>query len=95
LRLVGAVLNRLAPEKRDNDDLLQEVFLRVWYSIKALRDPLAFRAWLNQIATNCFYTELRQRPDPTLVYIDCPLSTEDGNDNAFTQIPDPSPYPMN
>jgi RNA polymerase sigma-70 factor, ECF subfamily len=93
LRLVAAVLKRLAPERRDNDDLMQEVFMRVWNSIKALRNPLAFRSWLNQIATNCFYTELRQRPDVTLVYIDCPLSTESGNENAFTQIRDPAALP--
>lgn len=93
LYLVVSILRHLAPELSDTDDLMQEVFIRVWHSINGLRNPLAFRAWLKQIVSNCFFDELRQRPKTPLVYIDSPLTTEESHNSAFTQIRDPSAQP--
>ena len=93
LCLVGCILRHLAPELNDTDDLMQEVFIRVWNSIHGLRDPLAFRAWLNQIVSNCFFDELRRRTKRPLLYIDCPLNTEEGHNSAFTQIRDHGAQP--
>lgn len=93
LNLVVCILRHLAPELNDTDDLMQEVFIRVWNSIKNLRNPLAFRAWLNQIVSNCFFDELRHRPKRPLVYIDSPLTTEESHNSAFTQIRDPAAQP--
>ena len=88
-----SVLHRLAPELRNTDDLVQEIFLRVWHSISHLRNPLAFRGWLKQIVTNCFFDELRRRPKRSLVYNDCPLTSEESQNNAFTQVRDPAAQP--
>jgi RNA polymerase sigma-70 factor (ECF subfamily) len=93
LGLVHSMLHRLAPGRTDHDDLTQEVFLRVWLSIKTLREPAAFRGWLNRIVSNSFYNEFRRKPDKTLVYLDCPLSNDSGSENSFTQIADPASRP--
>src|SRR3990167_5728014 len=59
-RTVYALLYRLAPDWSDTSDLAQEVFIRMWRSIRNLRNPAAFRSWLSQIVTNLFYDELRK-----------------------------------
>jgi RNA polymerase sigma-70 factor (ECF subfamily) len=44
----------------DVDDLAQEVFLRAWRQLHALRDPLAFGGWLRQIALHQSADHLRR-----------------------------------
>jgi RNA polymerase sigma factor (sigma-70 family) len=93
LRLVGSVLYRLAPEQRDTDDLLQEIFLKVWNSIGNLRNPLVFRSWLHQVITNCFYDDLRRRSRRTFISLDCPIESDEGIHDVFRQIADSAPQP--
>ncbi len=52
-------LHQLAPEWNTVPDLCQEVFIRAWHRLPGLRDPRALRSWLNHIATNLFFDELR------------------------------------
>lgn len=42
------------------DDLAQQVFLKVWVSIRALRKPSAFEAWLKRLAINTWLQHLRK-----------------------------------
>jgi RNA polymerase sigma-70 factor, ECF subfamily len=44
-------LVRLLGGRANADDILQEVFLRVWRSLGWLREPALFRAWAYRIAT--------------------------------------------
>ena len=55
------VLYHLAPDWQDRADLAQEVWIRVYRSLKGLNDPRRFQGWLSRIATNLFYDELRKR----------------------------------
>lgn len=55
------LLYHLAPDWQDRADLAQEVWIRVFRSIKNLNDPRRFQGWLGRIATNLFYDELRKR----------------------------------
>jgi len=58
-RMVHAVLlSRVLPA--DVDDLAQEVFLRAWRELPALRDPLAFGGWLRRIALHQSADHLRR-----------------------------------
>jgi RNA polymerase sigma-70 factor (ECF subfamily) len=58
-RMVHAVLMSRVPSG-DVDDLAQEVFLRAWRQLHALRDPLAFGGWLRQIALHQSADHLRR-----------------------------------
>jgi RNA polymerase sigma-70 factor (ECF subfamily) len=92
-RVVYSLLFQLAPDFRDTSDLAQEVFIRVWRSIGTLRNPHAFRSWLNQMVTNLFYDELRKRPKSTIISIDEPIKAEDGEEGATRDIADHSAMP--
>jgi RNA polymerase sigma-70 factor (ECF subfamily) len=42
------------------DDLAQQVFLKVWLSIRMLRQPKAFNTWLKRLAINVWLQHLRK-----------------------------------
>ncbi|MGK7907737.1 MAG: sigma-70 family RNA polymerase sigma factor [Synechococcus sp.] len=58
---VDRILYHLAPDWNDRHDLAQEVWLRAFRNLRRLKDPAKFKGWLNRIATNLFYDELRKR----------------------------------
>lgn len=58
--LVYSFLYRLAPNWNDIDDLAQEVFVRVFHSIKKLKDRTQFKGWLYRIAVRVFIDEQRR-----------------------------------
>ena len=75
------VLHRLAPDlAQSHEDYVQEVFVRVWKNIDTLRNPRAFKTWLNRLIANLFYDELRKRPKSIVISIDEPL--KDGDDDG-------------
>jgi RNA polymerase sigma-70 factor (ECF subfamily) len=92
-RTVYGHLYKLAPDWNDTADLTQEVFIRIWRSLPALRDPRAFRRWLNQLITNLFYDELRKRPKGATISIDESLKSDESEENTTRDIPDQSAMP--
>lgn len=93
-RTVYGSLYQLAPDWHDTSDLAQEVFIRIWRSIGSLRNPHAFRSWLNQLITNLFYDELRKRPKNATVSIDESFKSDEGDENNCTRdIADHSSMP--
>lgn len=42
------------------DDLAQQVFFKMWLSIRTLRKPAAFNAWLKRLAVNLWLQHLRK-----------------------------------
>jgi len=79
-RYVHGLMYQLAPDwKSSREDLVQEVFIRVWRSIHTLRNPGSFKGWLNQLITNLFYDALRKRSRVSTISLDEPLGEdEDG-----------------
>ena len=60
-RLVhGILLSRVPPV--DAEDLLQDVFLRAWRQMHALREAAAFGGWLAAMARHRAVDHLRARP---------------------------------
>lgn len=59
--LVYNFLYRLAPGWDDVDDLAQEVFVKVYHSIKTLKDRTQFKNWLHRIAVSVYVDEQRRR----------------------------------
>lgn len=93
-RPIYNLLYQLAPDWNNTSDLAQEVFIRAWRSIHNLRNPRAFRSWLNQIATNLFYDELRKRPKQmNIVSMDEGFESDDGDDGPTRDIADTSALP--
>jgi RNA polymerase sigma-70 factor (ECF subfamily) len=92
-RNVYGLLYKLAPDWPDSSDMAQEVFIRIWRSIATLRNPHAFRSWLNQLVTNLFYDELRKRPKHATISIDESLKSDDSEDNQTRDIADHSALP--
>ena len=48
--LVDRVLRRILGDTADHDDRVQETFLEVLRTVRALRDPESFKAWVTTIA---------------------------------------------
>ena len=57
---VYAVFSHLTDKKDDVSDLTQEGLLKMARSIKQLKNPDNFRAWLNKIITGTFYDYTRR-----------------------------------
>jgi RNA polymerase sigma factor (sigma-70 family) len=51
----------LCRHQNERDDLAQQVFLTVWRSIRSLRSPLAFDAWLRRIMVTTWQEALRRK----------------------------------
>ena len=59
--MVRAILRRILGPDSEVNDLVQDVFLRLFKRIATLRDPQAFRAFVMLIATHAAISELRRR----------------------------------
>jgi RNA polymerase sigma-70 factor (ECF subfamily) len=63
-RILGTVF-RLIGRQEDVEDVGQEVFLRLYYSLDQLRTPEVFEPWLHRLTVNAAYDYLRkQRRQP-------------------------------
>jgi RNA polymerase sigma factor (sigma-70 family) len=63
-RKQGAIRNLLRQLSRDPalaDDLAQLAFVQAWRSIRSLKSPSAFGAWLRKLAVNCWLQQVRVR----------------------------------
>lgn len=60
------------------DDLLQEVWFRVFQALGTLRDVGAFPQWIDTIARMHAYQELRRRPERSLPFSSRHHTSEDG-----------------
>ena len=61
------LLRRLSRDEALADDLAQQAFVQAWKSIRQLKSPAAFGAWLRQLAVNCWLQQLRlKKPEVEL-----------------------------
>ena len=59
-RILGTIA-RLIGRPEDVEDVGQEVFLRLFYSLEQLRTPEVFEPWLYRLTVNAAYDYLRRR----------------------------------
>src|ERR1043165_7508854 len=52
---------RLIGRPEDEEDVAQEVFLRLYFSLDQLRAPEGFEAWLYRLTVNAAYDYLRKQ----------------------------------
>jgi len=89
-RIFGTI-GRLIGRTEDVEDVAQEVFLRLYYSLDQLRSPEVFEPWLYRLTVNAAYDHLRRQKrrserrmadlsDQQVVLADAAESTRRGND---------------
>ena len=59
-RILGTIA-RLIGRPEDVEDVAQEVFLRLYYSLDQLRTPEVFEPWLYRLTVNASYDHLRKQ----------------------------------
>src|SRR4051794_39899301 len=59
-RTLGTI-NRLIARSEDVEDVAQEVFLRLYFSLDQLRTPEVFEPWLYRLTVNAAYDYLRKQ----------------------------------
>ena len=59
-RILGTIA-RLIGRPEDVEDVAQEVFLRLYYSLDQLRTPEVFEPWLYRLTSNAAYDYLRKK----------------------------------
>src|ERR1051326_2065117 len=59
-RILGTIA-RLIGRPEDVEDVGQEVFLRLYYSLEQLRTPEVFEPWLYRLTVNAAYDYLRRQ----------------------------------
>lgn len=59
-RILGTI-SRLIGRPEDVEDVAQEVFLRLYYSLDQLRTPEVFEPWLYRLTVNAAYDYLRRQ----------------------------------
>src|ERR1700690_1329146 len=59
-RILGTIA-RLIGRPEDVEDVAQEVFLRLYYSLDQLRTPEVFEPWLYRLTVNAAYDHLRKQ----------------------------------
>jgi RNA polymerase sigma factor (sigma-70 family) len=51
---VRGLMRRMSGNAAEADDLAQEIFLRAWKRLHALKEPAAFAGWLRRLAVHLF-----------------------------------------
>src|SRR5438270_13205730 len=59
-RILGTI-SRLIGRPEDVEDVGQEVFLRLYFSLEQLRTPEVFEPWLYRLTVNACYDYLRKK----------------------------------
>lgn len=83
---------RMLGNKDDASELAQEVFIRIFKSIKKFRGESLLSTWVYRITTNMCLDELRRRKKASFVYIDEGVSFNDSE--LELQLPTDAPGPQ-
>jgi RNA polymerase sigma-70 factor (ECF subfamily) len=93
-RPIMVMIRRVGPDLKDPQDILQEVYVRIWRSLDNLRNPYSFRKWVNQIITRLYYDELRKKVNQyQLLSMDEPIMGDSENESTTRDIVDPALQP--
>lgn len=82
---------RMLGNHDDASELAQEVFIKVYRSLKSFKEESQFSTWIYRIATNVCLDELRKRKNKKLIYIDESIKGEEEDLNR--QVEDNRPTP--
>lgn len=60
-RMVFTIVNKIVSRRVEAEDIVQEIFIKVFQSLKQFREESNFATWLYRIAYNTTISELRKR----------------------------------
>ena len=75
-------IRRMVVQHEDTNDVLQNMFIKVWNGLENFREDSQLYTWLYRIATNESLTFLEQQKRRSLVSID----NEDSGDRKSTRL---------
>jgi RNA polymerase sigma-70 factor (ECF subfamily) len=75
-KMILTIVMRIIDKKEDAEDIMQEIFIKVYKSINQFREESEFSTWLYRIAYNTTLSELRKRKLPTVSIDDNPMICE-------------------
>ena len=96
---VRNLMRRCCGDRELADDLAQQVFLKMWLSLRKLKNTVAFGAWLKRVAVTVWLQHLRRndalRGASELTETDQPVRPAGTGvgmdlDYALAQLPDPA-----
>jgi RNA polymerase sigma-70 factor (ECF subfamily) len=90
LKPIYSFVYRYAGSASDAEDVTQEVFVRVWHSLKRFNQKKSFKTWIFSIAKNAAVDHLKKKK--TIPFSEFDME-DDGNLIADT-LADPSPLPQ-
>jgi RNA polymerase sigma-70 factor, ECF subfamily len=64
---IRRLFRRLTRDPALADDLAQQTFVHAWKSIRSLRSPAAFGAWLRKLAVSCWLQQARIKQHEVLL----------------------------
>ncbi|MCR4437043.1 MAG: sigma-70 family RNA polymerase sigma factor [Clostridiales bacterium] len=82
---------RMVGNREDASELAQEVFIRVYKSLKGFKEQSQFSTWIYKITTNVCLDELRKRKNRNITSLDEEIKLEDSE--IKRQIEDDKPTP--
>lgn len=83
---VYTIAYRMLGNRQDAEDVAQEVFLKIFRSLKSLDDPQTLTAWIGRIATNaCLDALTSRRRRPQTVSL-TPPRAEEGEEPDYADL---------
>lgn len=82
-RTLYGLVYRIVGNAEDAADVTQDVYIRVWRSLKAFRGDASLGTWLHRVATNAAITHLKRRgrlAEPVEEWMEERLTTRDDED---------------
>lgn len=79
---VRRFMRQLCRNQDSADDLAQQVFLRTWRSMRALKSPESFNGWLKQIMVSVWMDEVRRNRNVVLATTQLTEDTEPATTGA-------------
>jgi len=86
-----AVARSLAGNDTDAQDVVQEIFIKLFQNIKTFSWESSFNTWFYRLMRNAAIDFIRKRKRRETVSLDAPLSMED--DDISRDVPDSAPTP--
>jgi len=82
-KMVFTIILKIVENREDAEDIMQEIFVKVFKSLEQFKEESEFSTWLYRIAYNTTISELRRRKlsfvpmDDNLVHVNEPVSDEE------------------
>lgn len=90
LKPIYSFVSRYVGNGQEAEDITQEVFVRVWRSLKKFDQTKSFKTWVFSIAKNASLDYLKKKK--TIPFSE--FDTEEGGNRITDTLADPAPLPL-